>query len=439
MWRSINLVLAVLMACYAWPNPAVGQSSPFSLHKWINQESGAKLADKLANHPKFKGQALRIGAIVNGKPSLKGNELIKSVQDQLVHHILARGKNDILTDASSTCPHLQDAHYYLGISIRPVDKLKHRVQIAVFDLDTRRWLSGISYTWQGRLNPGERAAFKRLSPDLQHSPFQGLDDPALAHFFARQLNDNCGLSKAISGHIYVQTHTDAKVQKLLANLTDHLRTQSWPVTDTPGDADWLVSAQLKTGSSRVYDEVQLRLHNTHLNRRSDIVAQVVKPSSKPDPEPKLVTAAHPAQNLIRNLKTVKDKTCRRCTTISVELKHPAHMLIFTTREQTVIPLSCSSSLPFRSPGAYQFRVQPTTSISYHRRPSTGFYVLAGTDKNIMDNLQEQLRAASPSCNRQGHSHTGTLTAFMQAITQAEPHTDWRAVHVQNRKYGTVKL
>ncbi len=441
---------ATLLACLllaATAAHAAPAGKPYmSLSRWLDQSAAVELADKLSSHPKFKGQALRLGAVIDSQPAMYSNRLNVSIQQRLAHQILKRGKNDIVLNNPSRCAVPDQTRYYLGVSVAPVTRTRHRVHITLMDMDSYRLVSGVSLSWQGRLTSDERtmlaAAARPAQPGSATHPLP-LHDPRLLTALVQQAD--CSPARHLPGLIYLSAADDKDLDRVLRELEHQLTGNAgWVFTSNQTDADWLLDAELLNAGA------QNKRLNVHLQAPAKqqryllggvYVTDPGQPPAAPAPPPQPVAGAYvqrPAGALIRSFKKVRDNSCRNCISVALTLRYPAHVLVFSTAQSNPTPLSCSGELALRDAGDYQFRIKRSTSPSFHRRPSSGIYVLASTDPAQLRAMAAAVRNASTKCNPDNPDAAATRQ-LLELVRSGESQVQWKALHFQQRPYGLVNI
>ena len=69
--------------------------STYSLSHWVRTHAAPTLAKTLAKHPKFTGETVRFGTLEGQRPRLANNQLTESIIQELTHHVLSAGRNNV--------------------------------------------------------------------------------------------------------------------------------------------------------------------------------------------------------------------------------------------------------------------------------------------------------------------------------------------------------
>ena len=101
MWKLGSLLLLVLACSHAWSAPSK-KTTDFS--RWLQNEAAPALAEKLSQHPKFKGSNITFSPAHLNQLTAAKNQLYQDIEQVLTHHILSAGRNNIVSaTSSSTC------------------------------------------------------------------------------------------------------------------------------------------------------------------------------------------------------------------------------------------------------------------------------------------------------------------------------------------------
>ncbi|MEO1595601.1 MAG: hypothetical protein AAFS02_10200 [Pseudomonadota bacterium] len=175
---------------------------------WVAQDVAPELARQFRDHPRFRGQNVRIVAFENGVPAARTNALALALRDQLSAALLQvpgirlaapAGMNQTLD-----CDRA-DVDYYVGLEIAEQGQRDVRLVMRTLDARTNTWVTGHDKRWQGKLTGAQRRALRTLITDPQFkgqraAPFTHGESDVLARALARELA--CASVKQLGG-VYV--------------------------------------------------------------------------------------------------------------------------------------------------------------------------------------------------------------------------------------------
>ena len=193
MFRPLDaLFAAALFSASASAAAASGGLLNGDLGRWLETQAAPQLLDTLDRHPRFRGETLRIVPMRNGEPISTTNRLNLTIQRALEHRLLQSTGVRIATQANpGRCDLRTDVPYLLGVEIGGDGPSRHRVHLAIADVEEGIWVNGASDTWSGRLTTAQRAALReRISvsqPGTLANPLSIQDAVAVANTLYGQL------------------------------------------------------------------------------------------------------------------------------------------------------------------------------------------------------------------------------------------------------------
>jgi hypothetical protein len=406
------------------------------LGAWLQQTAIPELTDTLANHPKFKGEPIRVAAVKGELPSASSNALSDAIRQQLTHAVLRNGRNDIANSPDpNQCKKVpRPVHYVVGIQIETVSRSSHRVSLAMLDTTESMWVGGLSLSWQGRLLSSERQA---LATQVHHAPAGSLENPialsnhsTLSQLLAKQVQ--CRLPAGIDGAVLARAPAQPELQLVLQDLHTQLRLSTLTMTDKEAEAAWRFAADVQTLGSGIKqlnldlvsqdDASQQRLASVYVTGRGGASA---------------VSAA--SQTLLSDLVLQpSSRGCRTqaCSEITFELLEPAHLVVFRTHQTQLSPVQCSSRIPKKQQGEHRYRMQ----LGNDPDQRIGLYVIASRERGQLDALHRQLRRAPGACGTpQSRDHQRWMDAALSAISDRQHTLQWRAIHLINTPQGAIEL
>ncbi len=195
----------------------VAMAQELSLDRWLEAEAGPYYAQRLATHPRFKGERIRLVALDGERVVDAPDQLIVDIQSRLAAELLDRpGVRLAWDDGATTRPPVAgdggfdcladaDIAYYLGVESVALGGGRHRVSLRVLDLAERAFVSGSSQQWSGRLSASQQRSVGRpsgrASAGSRARPFEAGESDFLAARLARDLV--CELSARRAGDVRV--------------------------------------------------------------------------------------------------------------------------------------------------------------------------------------------------------------------------------------------
>ncbi|MFV2090841.1 MAG: hypothetical protein ACC642_09295 [Pseudomonadales bacterium] len=147
-----------------------------TLGRWLDTKAVPELGRMLGQHPRFKGETIHLVSLEGGKPLDQASRLHQAVQAHLTQRLLATsGVRIAWTDQPQTaCGIREQPVYLLGIEIERDGGRYHKLNIGMIDVAESVWVSGVNFTWRGRLTATETAA---LNQRVAAAPEGTLDNP----------------------------------------------------------------------------------------------------------------------------------------------------------------------------------------------------------------------------------------------------------------------
>jgi hypothetical protein len=105
-----------------------------SLGTWIEREVSPMLSKLLTNHPRFKGEPIKIMSMSDGFPTAVVDELTNLVRAQLTEDLLSGAEVRIVFDDNNRCRPVK-VNTILGIEVQKHTSGNHRVSLAMVDIE----------------------------------------------------------------------------------------------------------------------------------------------------------------------------------------------------------------------------------------------------------------------------------------------------------------
>jgi len=454
MWKLVSLLLLVLTCNHAWAAPS-RQSTDFN--RWLHDEAAPALAEKLSQHPKFKGSNVAFSPAHLNQLTTAKNQLYQDVEQVLTHNILSAGRNNIVsaTSGSKCLRSDHSAAYIIGIAISAANSNAHTVQIKLLDYDLGVWMSGISYRWRGQLSRSQLALLKRPANTIANgsvaAPYAQHQKTETVSHLLQQIQ--CALPAGVDGLIYLRNDYPAGIELSAAGIIRDVRQQlstrsQWIFTTERGEATWLMelrqeqaSQQLppqwvilmtqveKPNASRIVASSYIENGQEHLTAAHDTDRIQAAEALTGNPDTGDLPAVHQNQPLLGQLSWKRSRSCTSkksdCVEVTVELAADAYVMLFRTHNRKLKPASCDASARIRQRGALHYQI----SLPAHSPLPTGVYAVASTDKRAFDRLRKAIEAAPGACQGGRTQASSWLTSAAQSLAN-QSEFDWQSLHLQ---------
>ena len=447
---ALRFFAAALLLAISFPSQAaerlLGDSS---LGRWIEHSAGAALSDALANHPRFRGETIRLVSLENGRPAHRSNRLNQAIRAELNRVLLRRDGVRIAWDApADPCAPPRDINYLLGVEIERAG-YEYRVNVAMVDVHEGVWVSGMNHTWEGRLSSAERKASAlavSTSPNGSlGNPLPLVDDAAIVAALSKRMT--CRLPE-LDRPLHVRSPDDRALTRIADGVENALALSARAdLARDPAAADWIVLLDLQsTGVETGQVLVQLQaaddptqtqtLASVYVRKPGTQVARGVARSRAP------TTAPAPQTGVLGPLAyggvcTGNERSA--CIQVEFELYKPAHLLLFHTRDGLLKLAGCSTTTRRRQPGQHLFRLNVPRGGSAEQRPDFGFYALAVEDRNVARQLQSVLRRAPGVCGERDGSMNAWLGQLDTVLARHGDDVHWQAYHLVHTPSGLATL
>ena len=421
MLLTIRIMLATLIALAtpAWATQ--------SFDYWLQQEVAPDLVKKFSHHPKFKGYDLA--------PPTADNRLVASITEQLSHELLANNAANILPAAAGpACFPANKRFYHLDVQTSKADSGSTRVHIRIKDPSSDVWLRGFSHSWQGRLT---RTRHNQLRSSVAGS-LGSTSKPASTANLADALSAQLSCADLPYGTFAIKTPNSDLGTQVREALADSL---ARPMNEA--NPDWIASVRLSGQESLTQGTVRLTASGDaqasqtialfYLRTPAALVTHPTGTAKETWPPVRAELKPLPSTNApwLSKLRVRKDRECKECVLATFKLLRTQDLLLFSTSNGKVNPFECSSPVQRRSPGDYKFRMRTKPSHIYKRRPTGGFYVLAG-ERQALDSVAQLFQQSG--CQ----ALPMTRLAELIAVTD-QPSLRWQAIHFQKRGNTLVTL
>ncbi len=454
MWKLGSLLLLVLACSHAWSAPS-RQSTDFS--RWLHDEAAPALAEKLSQHPKFKGSNVAFSPAHLNQLAATKNQLYQDIEQVLTHNILSAGRNNIVSATSSSKCLRSDhsAAYIIGIAISAANSSAHTVQIKLLDYDLGVWVSGISYRWRGQLSRTQLTLLKRPANTIANgsvaAPYALHQQPETVSHLLQQIQ--CALPAGVDGLIYLRNDYPAGIELSSANIARDVRQKlstrsQWIFTTERSEAAWLMELRQEQASQQLPPQWVILLTQVDKPNAPRIVASSYIKSGRDHQAPPGDTdtiraeetlteyagmgdlpAVNEDQPLLGQLSWKRSRSCtnkkRDCVEITVDLEADAYVMLFRTHNRKLKPASCDRSARIRQRGELRYQI----SLPAHSPLPTGVYAVASADKRAFNRLRTAIEAAPGACQSGKTQASSWLTSTARSLSN-QSGFDWQSLHLQ---------
>ena len=447
--------LAVLLsACLGH----AASSSETALGRWLDSVAAAKLGTTLSNHPRFKGETIRIVAMDDGVPSAVSTELTETIAKALRRKLLGHAGVRIAWDAGSdreyaNCRIVPPANYFLGIELAAVGGGRHRLDLAMVDVHEAVWVSGSSYTWEGRLSRSERRAATRES--VQSDPGKAWDPlpigrtDAVSSALTRNLS--CTNPDGIEGTVYFKKSSDDPKIERVANAVDG-KLAILPLvsfTTDEANASWHMSLVSKNTAEKAAELVLTLAPNdadpgnrARQQRLGSVYVTGLQTAKRAQlPRQPTPVADVPRAPVLSTLMAHLDcSPIDSCVGVEFGLRERAYVVAFHTLDARVEVSDCDAPTNTRSGKQdYEIRLPQGRSTD----ADIGFYALATEERGVAKALRAQLQKAPGACGARRRSSKAAMDSWLagleRVMSEHEQSIQWRSLHLKKSTAGLARL
>lgn len=424
-----------------------------ALGRWLNTSVAPKLTELLSQHPKFKGETVRFVAMQDGKPLANGSKLHQAVEEHLTQLLLRNpGVRLAWNQTRVTCGTPTVIPYLLGVEIERNGSRRHRLNISMVDVAESIWVSGVNFTWKGRLTTAEKTA---LHEAFALPPRGTLDSPLrisageqIANIMQRHLH--CALPDGLDGPLYFEASETRQLTRILGQLRKDLAlTPIGAVTPDKTEARWLLSLQASPLGNQTH-ELSLTLTDITQDNKQRLASVFV-----------IGLDRHPGESKPRSRRTAdlltslsfsdsvkptgaRSRVCNRrqvqahnCVEISFDLLAPAYLFVLSSNGRSLSSTSCTRNPRVAETGERIFRLRITPSAS-PQTADVGFYAIAVNDRQVAREIARHI-ARGPCESDQSWDHRTWLDRLDRLLAQHQGAYQWRAMHLNHTPQGITEL
>lgn len=431
-----------------------------SLGRWLDTEVLPELARTLGEHPRFKGETIKLVSLSAGQPTDRASRLHEAVEAHLTQRLLkASGVRIAWSDQPQKhCGLVEQPAYLLGVAIQADGSYYHTLNIRMIDVTESVWVSGVSHSWRGRLTATERAALSQTvstaAAGSVERPLSVRSSGEIAATMHRHLR--CAHPQGLDGAVYMAQGEDPDLNAILASLATELATTPIAaLTNDEAAAEWELS--LKAAPAGTRNQVQqLGLLLTERNGAHTQQVATVYVSGRrtrtSNPADRIAGAVDPGTStylpggsLLSELQlyAARDEgVCdtrkargNQCAEVGFELLTPAYLFVLSSYNRNLSSTACESTLKEASAGERRFRIRVPPSVS--ALPDAGMYAIAVSDRSAAKALSRHIR--SGVCSRP-LARTESWLSELDTLLAAHPdQIQWRAIHLSHAPNGVEQL
>lgn len=453
-----------------------------NLERWLATDVLPPLAKLLSNHPRFKGETIRVAGLTDGRPHAVSDQLTQALAKELTHGLLRTSGVRIAwqEQVDTGCSLPRELPYLLGIEVSRKGARGYQVTLAMIDVEESVWVAGVNYRYDGRLsNAQQKAVATRVTTAAAGSvtsPVRLSRHDLIARQLAGQID-----CRGIDGDLFVDQRVQVG-QPVLAPILVQLRRQlaqraRFTLVNDASSADWVMRLVLERIEGAGHELVAILSSSTDVKKDSasaaadtnDLsqqrlaalfvaptaaeLAQLNRGTSAPSnagepaqaalaaptrpeslsapPVPRGVISP-PVENYIASLQEVRpepESRCRRrgsnCKEVEVRLNEPSYLVLFHTAHDglsgQVSVGRCEREFELTKPGVRRYRI----GLKNHQ---AGVYVIATPELEVAQQLQRQLASGDTRC-LPGKVDDGWLTTTRGLLMDLDQRMDWRVVRI----------
>lgn len=219
--RMLAAILLWLLALSASAN-SWARFSDGSLNEWLGDVAVPGLVKTLSQHPRFKGESVRVAILEDGEVAAQADGLSIATRDAVHTALMAvPGLRIAQSDGPETCATRSRDGYFLAVSAGVSGARSGNVQLRIYDIVEREWVSGFTYLWRGELNSKQREAARRTvtaasARGMRVAPFTADQSDLLAEKLAADLA--CQLAQSGDDELTVQPVSGHSAALIAGNL-----------------------------------------------------------------------------------------------------------------------------------------------------------------------------------------------------------------------------
>ncbi len=431
-----------------------------SLGRWLDTEVLPELGRTLGEHPRFKGETIKLVSLTAGQPTDRASRLHEAVEAHLTQRLLkSSGVRIAWSDQPQNhCGVLEQPVYLLGVAIEADGSYYHKLNIRMIDVTESVWVSGVSHSWRGRLTATESAA---LSQAVTTAAAGGVDSPLpvrSSHEIATTMHRHlrCAHPQGLDGPLYLAQGEDPDLNRILASLATELATTPLAaLTTEEATAEWILSlraAPAGTGNQVQQLGLLLTEQDSEITQQVatvyvsgplrtgrypvDQIARTTHPVPSPYlPDGQLLSALQLYPAADEGVCDSRKARGNQCAEVGFELLTPAYLFVLSSYNRNLSSTTCESTLKEATAGERRFRIRVPPSVS--ALPDAGIYAIAVSDRNAAKALSRHIRTGV--CSRPLARTDQWLSELDTLLATHPDHIQWRAIHLSHAPDGVEPI
>lgn len=455
--RVLTFALLLALAPFAAADSGLLNGS---LGRWLDTEVLPELGRTLGDHPRFKGETIKLVSLSRGQPTDRASRLHEAVEAHLTQRLL---KTSGVRIAWSDQPHnrcgvVEQPAYLLGVEIESDGSYYHRLNLRMIDVDESVWVSGVSHSWRGRLTATENAALRqpvtKAAAGSVDSPLPVRSSREIAKILHSHLG--CAHPQGLEGPVYIAHGEDADRNRILASLRTELATTPIAALSTDEDgADWVLDLEASAaGTGNQVQQLGLLLTDRSRGVTQQVATVYVAGATRRASQPTDRIAVNPPTNVMPSVPSgllisdfqlypaddegICDSTRARsnqCAEVSFELLEPAYLFVLSSYNRNLSASACEPTLVEASAGERRFRVRVPPSTG--NLPDAGVYAIAVNDRAAAKKLARHIRTGV--CSRPLSRTETWLSELDGILAEGGAAVQWRAIHLSHTTRGVERL
>jgi len=375
------------------------------LGNWLLGEAIPAFETQLKQHPRFRGQSIKLSAMHNGRIWPIENKLTEMISEEITLALVNSAGTRILLTGNQSCT-AERPDLILGIEVEKRAANRYQMTLAIVDPHENIWVNGTVHSWTGRLDKHQRQALEQL---ITRPAFPRNQVNALATALVSQLD--CAPELALP--VFIQSGNHDGQQDIVAAIQQQLANSSFITLEEREAATHL---RLDRESNK------LILHHV---KRGQSIGQLATLDIR------AVAGRVPDEKLISTLQVDQgSRHCRSrkevCVELGYEVYKSAYVQTIVTRSGQLSPLSCEFSSRVGS-GSQSITLRVPQSEA-DNGAALGVYVLATEDRKYAERLHDVFRQASRECGN------GVYNPDALATLLANKGISWQAAHLNRDGY-----
>lgn len=428
-----------------------------SLGRWLDTEVLPELGRTLGQHPRFKGETIKLVSLNGGKPTNRASRLHQAVEAHITQRLLkASGVRIAWSDQPQNhCGVGEQAVYLLGVEIESDGSYYHKLNLSMIDVAESVWVSGVSHTWRGRLTATENAALRQV---VASAPLGSVDSP-LPVQSSREIAEamhqhlRCAHPQGLDGPVYLATSDSADLNRILASLRVELATAPIAaVTSDEGSSEWVLSiASSSAGTGSQVQQLGLLLTEQSRSITQQVATVYISGARRnlpAYPTEQVAATSYPSTTPAALLSDMRlspaedvgicdSRKARgnQCAEVSFELLAPAYLFVLSSNNRNLSTAACESNLVEATSGERRFRIRVPPSFGEH--PDAGVYAIAVSDRRAARKLSRHIRTGV--CSRPLAATDSWLVKLDALFDDYPDAIEWRAIHLSHAPNGVERL